>query len=258
MPLPMKLLLAPILIAAATLAGRKWGAAVSGWAVGLPLTSGPISFFLALDHGRPFAASAAVGTLLGMGSVTLFCVVYGALSRRAHWLICWLGGWLAFAAATVLLTRISPPAWLAYIGVAGALYLASRFLPDQRVPLPRVASPGWDLVGRMTIASATVFLLTGLAASLGPQLSGLLSPLPIFATLLTIFAHREGGPAAARQTLHGVALGSFSFIAFFLVVGTFLVPWGTAPAYTIATLAALATQGYSLWLLRLRTRSARS
>src|SRR5918992_1631966 len=63
--LVLKLVLTPLLIAAASLAGRRWGPAVSGWFVGLPLTSGPIAFFLALEHGVAFAAAAAVGALAG-------------------------------------------------------------------------------------------------------------------------------------------------------------------------------------------------
>jgi hypothetical protein len=59
----LKLIVTPVLIAAASLAGRRWGQAVSGWFVGLPLTSGPIALFVALDHGAGFAAATAVGAL---------------------------------------------------------------------------------------------------------------------------------------------------------------------------------------------------
>ena len=52
-------------MAAATWAARRWGPAVGGWIVGLPLTSGPIAFFLALEHGPAFAARAALSTILG-------------------------------------------------------------------------------------------------------------------------------------------------------------------------------------------------
>ena len=47
--LALKLTFAPILLAAATLAVRRWGEIVGGLLVGLPLTSGPISVFLALE-----------------------------------------------------------------------------------------------------------------------------------------------------------------------------------------------------------------
>lgn len=46
--LALKLILAPIIIGSASLAGRRWGPAVSGWIVGMPLTSGPVIFFVAL------------------------------------------------------------------------------------------------------------------------------------------------------------------------------------------------------------------
>ena len=60
-----KLVLTPALIAAASLAGRRWGHAVSGWLVGLPLTSGPVALFLALERGTTFAADASLGSLAG-------------------------------------------------------------------------------------------------------------------------------------------------------------------------------------------------
>jgi hypothetical protein len=49
--LVLKLILAPVIIGSASLAGRKWGPVVSGWIVGMPLTSGPVIFFVALSHG---------------------------------------------------------------------------------------------------------------------------------------------------------------------------------------------------------------
>ena len=49
--LALKLLLTPALIGAASLAGRRWGPAISGWLVGLPFTSCPVVFFVALNQG---------------------------------------------------------------------------------------------------------------------------------------------------------------------------------------------------------------
>lgn len=51
-----KIFITPILITTVTLAGRYWGAVVSGLIMGLPLTSAPISFFLALEYGPEFAS----------------------------------------------------------------------------------------------------------------------------------------------------------------------------------------------------------
>src|SRR5262249_17539709 len=80
--LVLKLVATPILIVGATLAGRRWGGAVSGWLVGLPLTSGPVSLFLALQHGRHFAARAAVGSVAGVIGEAAFFLVWGFLARR--------------------------------------------------------------------------------------------------------------------------------------------------------------------------------
>ena len=46
--LAFKLFLTPLLIVSVTLAGRRWGTAVSGLLIGLPLVSAPISFIRSL------------------------------------------------------------------------------------------------------------------------------------------------------------------------------------------------------------------
>ena len=61
----LKLIVTPVLIGAASLAGRRWGETLSGWFIGLPLTSGPICWFLAIEQGTGFTATAARGCLAG-------------------------------------------------------------------------------------------------------------------------------------------------------------------------------------------------
>ena len=55
---------------------------MGGWPVGIPFTSGLVAFFLALDHGAGFAASASVGMLVGNISQALFCLAYAWASAR--------------------------------------------------------------------------------------------------------------------------------------------------------------------------------
>ena len=47
----LRLLLIPAAVWLASLAGRRWGHGVSGYLGGLPLIGGPITLYLALDHG---------------------------------------------------------------------------------------------------------------------------------------------------------------------------------------------------------------
>jgi hypothetical protein len=85
--LAIKLLLTPKLIGIVSLMSRRWGPAVSGWFIGLPLTSAPIALFFALDHGTAFAARAAQGTLLGLISGACFCLALLLLHACSLWLI---------------------------------------------------------------------------------------------------------------------------------------------------------------------------
>src|SRR5437879_3357737 len=74
-----KLVAAPLLIGAASLAARRWGETVSGWLIGLPLTSGPVCFFLAVEQGSGFAAAAAPMRLIAPPLWLLAAVAYLAL-----------------------------------------------------------------------------------------------------------------------------------------------------------------------------------
>ena len=64
----LKLVATPALVGLAGWASRRWGPAVGGWFAGVPITSGPISLFLALQYGPEFAAGAALGTLWAMSA----------------------------------------------------------------------------------------------------------------------------------------------------------------------------------------------
>ncbi|PYM66366.1 MAG: hypothetical protein DMD79_02945 [Candidatus Rokuibacteriota bacterium] len=250
--LVLKLVLTPLVIGAASLAGRRWGPGVGGWLVGLPLTSGPIAFFIALRDGVGFAGAAAAGTLAGTISQAAFSVAYGWLAARGGWGACVLAGSLAFAVSTAVLEQL--PLRLAVVGpsVAAGLAVAIRLLPRDRAAAARadVPSPPWDLPARMVAATGVVLLLTATAPMLGAQLTGLLSPYPVYAATLAAFAHRLEGPAAARAVLRGLLMGLFAFTAFFWVLAVILERWGIGAGFAAATGVALAVHGAALWLIR--------
>lgn len=82
MLVPLKVTLTPFLIAVASMAQRRWGGAIGGLVAGLPLTSAPVSVFLAVEHGPAFAARAAIGTLLGISAMSAFCACYARAAAR--------------------------------------------------------------------------------------------------------------------------------------------------------------------------------
>lgn len=266
--LALKLTLTPILIGVASLAGRRWGPAISGWLVGLPLTSGPVIFLLALAHGESFAAAAATGTLAGTLSECVFCLAYGWIAWRGGGWWAVVGGCLAFLVGAFALSAVK----LSLAPLCGAIVLALLaalwLMPGRRVAggaekteatesAATSVLPWWDLPARMLVATAFVVLLTGAAPTLGPQMTGLLAPFPVYATILAVFAQRQQGPAAAVGVLRGLLLGLFSFAAFFVTLALLLERAGIAVAFVCAVASALAAQGCSLWLMRRGSGEAR-
>lgn len=256
--LALKILLTPLLILAASWAGRRWGEAIGGWLVGLPLTSGPIAFFLALDHGTGFAAAAAVGSLGGAAAQACFCIAYGRVATRLGWPFALALGSAAFAAAASALQAAKPPPALLLPATLVALGLAIVLVPRGRLrSFELLALPRWDIPARMAVATALVLGLTTAAPLLGPRLSGLLATFPVFAAVLTLFAHRLQGGAAAQQVLSGLLLGLFAFAGFFFALAVTIDRAGIAGGFAIAIAVALAIQGCSLWLLHRRRHFGR-
>ncbi|GAC1691530.1 MAG: hypothetical protein NVS9B9_13850 [Ktedonobacteraceae bacterium] len=250
MLLLFKLFLTPLLVGLVSLAGRRWGPTVSGWLVGLPLTSGPVALFLALALGRAFAANAAQGTLTGLISLAAFCLTYSWLSFRVNWVGSLLISWGAFFCVTFVLQYVVIPLLAAFIIVLCCLALTLKLLPNNSNHAISVKPASWDTPLRIVVATAFVLALTGFANLLGSRLSGLLTPFPIYASILAVFIHRVQGAASARQLFRGVITGVFSFAVFFLIIAELVVPLGIVLAFSLATLLALALHGISLYVLR--------
>lgn len=248
--LAFKLLLAPLLIAFATLIGRRWGHGVGGWIAALPLTSAPVSIIFALQYGPPFAQQAAVGTMAGILSVTAFCFVYCRLASALPWTLCITLAVSAFLGATMLLNSFSLTLLPVYLIVLAVLTLALKFIPKPLANFEKMAPPKWDLPARMATAVIFILLITLAAEQLGPQLSGLLSPFPIFATILAIFAHSHYGPNASILTLRGILTGLYAFATFFLVVGATITLLPLALTYLLAAFAAIGVNIFTLRFVR--------
>ena len=100
------------------------------------------------------------------------------------------------------------------------------------------------------IATVFVILLTAFAKVLGPQLSGLISPFPVFGVVLAAFTHQQLGANAAASLLHGIVLGSLAFAGFFLVVGGVLTEIPIGLTYILSTITALVFSGISFFVTR--------
>ncbi len=252
----LELTLTPALIAAATLASRRFGAGVGGWLVALPWTSGPVVLFLALDHGTRYAAAAAAGSLAGALGQCAFCVAYGRIARRRTWAGSLAAGSLAFALVAVLLDvlplRLAPLVAVLPVALAASARLLGRGGEAGQAALPR----RFELPLRMAVGTALVLAVTGLASTLGPRASGLLATYPLITAVLAVFAHREDGSRSAALVLRGLVVGLLSFAGFFAVLHVLLERTGIAPAFAAALAAALLLHAATLAAVRSRSLPA--
>jgi hypothetical protein len=240
----------PLLIATATLIGRRWGPGVSGWLIGFPLTSGPVSVILALQYGSGFAAQAAVGILGGLISICAFNLAYSFVSRRGNWLVSATAAAVTFLIATALLNSFSLALLPTFVLALAAIGLTLLLIPKQTLQVVVSQAPRWDLPARMIVATVFVITLTGLAPLLGPQLSGLIAPFPVFGTVLAAFAHYQQGAAAARSLLRGMTVSLMGVTGFMLVVGGLLTSLGIGWTYSLAVAVVIIVNGLAFRMIR--------
>ncbi len=240
--LALKLSLVPTLIAAITLAGRRWGPAVAGWLSAFPVVAAPILFFIAVEQGAGFAAQAAGATLSAVLAILVFALAYAWAASKLSWPFSLLIAFAAYALAVTGLTWWAPAMPVAAAAVLAALLLAPRLFPS----LPDAAAGGRarssDLILRMIAAALLVLFVTTFSGTLGPQLSGILAMFPVMSSVLTVFSHRHAGPAFAVKLLRGTVLGYFAFAAFCIVVSLALAALPMATAFALALCCALAVQ----------------
>lgn len=247
--LALKLIMAPLIIGSASLAGRRWGPAVSGWIVGMPLTSGPVIFFVALSNGTTFAESAALGVLSGGISLVLYAMTYSWVATRFPWYVSIAASLTVFSLSTLYLQSITVPLLVIVPVVALAIVAGLTFMPKGEVEPGESKLSQWDIPVRILIGTSFILLITGIAPFIGSRMTGLLTTIPLYVTILSIFAHRDYGPAAAAHVLRGLLYGMFAFTGFFLVLSLLIENSTLAVSFGLATLTALVVQGTSLVVL---------
>jgi len=246
--LALKLLLAPVLILAATLVTRRFGPRVGGWLVSLPLTSTPVLVILALEQGESFAAAAALGSISGMAANAAFGVAYARGGRGGP-----LWG-MAAATPAFLVTGavLQPVLGVEPLGLAliawGCITAGLLALPPRTSARGPSSHPRWDIPARMVVATSLVFLLTTVAPLLGAGISGLLATYPVYSSVMSAFTHRVAGLPAATELVRGHLTGIYGTVAFFLVLTLAMVPLGVGPSLLAAIAAALATQAVAFRL----------
>ena len=228
-----------MIIATATLVTRRWGESIGGLIVGLPLTSGPVSVFFAIEQGPKFAAHAALGSILGLIPVAVFCTVYAFASKRISWKLSALFGIASYVVTIWGISWVTPEFPLVIVLVPAALSTALILIGMQEMRNTHPASPWWDLPVRIVIATGLLVSITTAASFLGAKWGGLLSPFPIFTFVMATFTHRQSGSESARRLIQGVILGLFAYLSFFAIVNLMVEQASLPFVYLLATVVAI-------------------
>ena len=246
----LRLALVPLAVWLASLAARKWGHSVSGYLGGFPLIGGPLTLYLAMDHGAEFASRAATVTLAVIIAQGVYLTVFSRLARRHRWPITLLCGWTAFAcvAALVTLLPLDPPAalLLAALGLAGAW----RLMPHPRLEAPPPAVPVIELWLRLLAAVALAIAILWGSTVFGPVVSGVLLSMPVTGSIMPPFTLALYGPDAVARLARGFVVGLCGFTAFFFTVAAGLVALGVTAGFLAAIVVALTSSAIASRVLR--------
>ena len=240
----IKLIAAPLLLALATLAARRWGTVLGGILIGLPLISGPISVFLAIENGAGFAVETARGALAGTVALAVFTKGWlkaSFLSVALYVLASWIAAELPISAVTLA------------VSAAAAIVLSLWIMPVPHSAAVKRRPPKHDLLMRMGMMMVLMIAITFLAPYIGPTASGIASTFPYMALTMAVFSQIQGGPDNARRAMHGLMLGMYSGLVFNLVVWALAAEDRLLIAYAAAIAAALAAQGVVLALTLKKT-----
>ncbi|WP_433219992.1 hypothetical protein ACQP00_16740 [Dactylosporangium sp. CS-047395] len=228
-------LLAPFLMALATLAERRLGPSAAGWVAALPVSLAVAVTAVGLRAG-PGAASAMAYSAAGHVPAQVgFAVVFAlALARRGL-----IAGLAAGTGAYFVL------AWMpAVVGLAlavPALVLAPRLIPAG----PR--EPGRSGGALLTCAAsgAVVAAAIGAAAVAGPVAAGAVAAFPAMSATLAVAVARTAGIRAAGHALAGLVRSLPCYGTFALV--TALAAGHVGPAAALVALPAALAAGWLTW-----------
>jgi len=229
----LRVAVAPAFVGLISLVQLRLGDHAAGWLVALPINTGTIVAVLALTQGPVFAASTAGGALSGVISVAAFVAGYALSARRLSWPPCLALALAAFAASTLILNAEPLALPVALVAAVLSVIVVLPSVRPRGASQPRASVPRWEMPLRMVTAACLVLGITAVSTTLGPRLSGLLAPVPVFTITLVTFTHSRQGVTPIFQFLRGLLNGLVGFAVFCVATAVLLVPLGLLPAEAV-------------------------
>ena len=244
-----------IVIAAARAAERS-GPFIGAMIATLPVSTGPIYVFLAMDHGAAFIAQAAVMSVASTAAILAFIAGHALAAQRLGTAGSLAVATLAWLAAALLLQLRDWSFAEACLLLAAGFALAMRGLRRFAVAAPAaaVSRTRFDLPLRALLV-ATVVVATSLASRVfGPSVTGVLATYPVVFTSLIVILQPGGGGAFASAVLVNGLKGLLGFGTALAVLHVAALRTNSAIALVLALVVAV---GWNVALTLLRRRQAR-
>lgn len=236
----LRIFIAPLVVLLATVVQRRFGHAVSGLLIGLPLTSLPLLWLVALQHGATFAGAMA-GTTLAATTAQVFVIwAYARLAMHVsptRAILYTLGAFVISAGAFHFL-KLS--ALVASVLAILAFMAALRWWPTTTSSPEETGR--YRLGLRITLSAGFTLVIVTLAGRIGPSLAGLAAALPVMSMVMGYVTHKELGANASSKFLHGVTRGSFSYVASIFVLTEMLRTGNVGFAFLTSIAVALVLQ----------------
>jgi len=243
----LRIMCAPLAVLLGTLAQRRFGHAIGGLVVGLPLVYLPFLWLISLQYGLSFAHAMTVSLLLAASAEVALLWSFAALARRVSSAPA-LGGALgAFALIATAVQALHVSIVLGAVLAIASFTIALRWWP--RTPVATFHNGKSRLSLRLAVSTIFTVALISLAGRLGASLSGVLDAIPLTSLMMALFTNHEHGAAASSQFLSGVTRGSYSYVASMIVLAEMLRTGHVLEAFGaslgIALLVQLAIQSWS-------------
>jgi hypothetical protein len=236
----LRLLCAPLSVLLGTLAQRRFGHAVGGLIVGLPLLFLPFLWLIGHEYGVGFARAMTGSLLIAVTAEVALLWTFAFLAQRFSATRSVLGAVGAFALAAIVLRG-------AHVSLVLGTVLAVLSLTLALVLWPRTTPSAHPqgkqrLVLRLMVSTVFTVVLISFAGHLGASLSGILDAIPLTSLMMAFFTRRESSAHGSSAFLRGVTRGSFSYVVAMFVLVEMWKAHNEFAAFGVSLVAALLVQ----------------
>jgi hypothetical protein len=202
----LRMAVTAVFVLFAAMVTERAGPTIGALVATLPISTGPVYVFLALDHDSAFIAQGALASLPINAATIAFGAIYVRLAQDHGVAVSFGGGLLGWFAIAGLVQAFQ---WNLVEGVLLNIATYAICLPLTRrfrfVAMPPFVRRWYDMPFRAGLVAVLVGTVVMLSRWVGPTVTGILAVFPVvFSSLILILHPRIGGRATAAVVANGL------------------------------------------------------